>query len=144
MLLFSCSVASNSVPTQDYCSLPGSSVQEILQATILEWAVMPSSRDLPNPGIEPTYLMSPELAAGFLPGAGERHSTHDKGHEEGGLAYAKAGSSLRSPPGYSRASTPKTRVCLLYCFVLLPLTLPGAVPHHHLALPDKELTYSSN
>ena len=35
-----------------------------------------------------------------------RHSTRDKGHEEGGSAYAKAGSSLRSPPGYSRASTP--------------------------------------
>ena len=31
-------------------------------------------------------------------------------------------------------STPKTRVCLLYCFVLSPLTLLGAVPHHHLAL----------
>ena len=28
----------------------------------------------------------------------------DKGHEEGGSAYANAGSSLRSPPGYSRAS----------------------------------------
>ena len=38
----------------------------------------------------------------------------------------------------------KTRVCLLYCFVLSPLTLLGAVPHHHLALSDKELTYSSN
>ena len=36
-----------------------------------------------------------------------RHSTRDKGHEEGGSAYAKAGSSLRSLPGYSRASTPK-------------------------------------
>ena len=33
-----------------------------------------------------------------------RHSTLDKGHEEGGSAYANAGSSLRSPPGYSRAS----------------------------------------
>ena len=32
-----------------------------------------------------------------------RHSTLDKGHEEGGSAYANAGSSLRSPPGYSRA-----------------------------------------
>ena len=42
-----------------------------------------------------------------MPEAGERHSTHGKGHEEGGSAYAKAGSSLRSPPGYSRASTPK-------------------------------------
>jgi len=81
----------------------------------------------------------------MMPGAGERHSTPDKGHEEGGSAYAKAGLSLRSSPGYSRASTPeKNRVCLLYCFVLSPLTLLGAVPYHHLALSDKELTYSSN
>ena len=80
-----------------------------------------------------------------MPGAGERHSTRDKGHEEGGWAYTKAGSSLGSAPGYSRASTPqKTRVCLLYCFVLSPLTLLGAVPHHHLTLSVKELTYSSN
>ena len=35
------------------CSPAGSSVHRILQARILEWAVMPSSRDLPNPGIEP-------------------------------------------------------------------------------------------
>ena len=55
-----------------------------------------------------------------LLGASVRHSTHDKGHEEGGSAYAKVGSSLRSPPGNSRASTPKTRVCLLsaLCFHL--------------------------
>ena len=33
-------------------SLPGSSFYEILQARILEWVAMPSSRDLPNPGIE--------------------------------------------------------------------------------------------
>ena len=38
----------------------------------------------------------------------------------------------------------KNRVCLLYCFVLSPLTLLGAVPHHHLAVSVKELTYSSN
>ena len=43
-----------------------------------------------------------------LPGASVRQSAHDKGHEEGGSAYAKAGSSLRSPPGNSRASTPQT------------------------------------
>ena len=30
-----------------------------------------------------------------------RHSTLDKGHEEGGSAYTNAGSSLRSPPGCS-------------------------------------------
>ena len=47
-------------------------------------------------------------------------SARGKGHEEGGLAYAKAGSSLRSPPGNSQASTPKTRVYLLsaLCFHL--------------------------
>ena len=68
-----------------------------------------------------------------LLGAGVRHSAHGKGHEEGGgSTYAKAGSSLRSPPGNPRASTPITRACLLYYFVLspTPLTLRGAVPHH--------------
>ena len=52
--------------------------------------------------------------------AGSRSSARGKGHEEGGSAYAKAGSSLRSPPGNSRASTPQTRVCLLsaLCFHL--------------------------
>ena len=38
----------------------------------------------------------------------------------------------------------KTRVCLLYCFVLSPLISLGAVPHHHLALSVKVFTYSSN
>ena len=65
-----------------------------------------------------------------LPGASMRNSACGKGHEEGGLAYAKAGSSLRSPPGNSQASTPKTRVCLLYCFVVspTPLTFRGLSP----------------
>ena len=40
------------------CSLPDSSVHEILQARILEWVAISFSRDLPNPGIEPR---SPEL-----------------------------------------------------------------------------------
>ena len=68
----------------------------------------------------------------LLLGARVRYSARDKGHEEGGSTYAKAGSSLRSPPGNPRASTPITRACLLYYFVLLPtpLTLRGAVPHH--------------
>ena len=35
------------------CSLPGSSVHGILQARILEWVVIPYSRDPPNQGIEP-------------------------------------------------------------------------------------------
>ena len=38
------------------------------------------------------------------------------------------------PRIFSSIYPQKTRVCLLYCFVLPPLTLLGAVPHHHLAL----------
>ena len=85
---------------------------------------------------QPSHLLSGDrirrgLLCGVL-GAGVRHSAHGKGHEEGGLTYAKAGSSLRSPPGNPRASTPITRACLLYYFVLspTPLALRGAVPHH--------------
>ena len=48
-LLQSCSTLFNPMD----CSLPGSSVLEILQARILEWVAMPFSRDLPNLGIEP-------------------------------------------------------------------------------------------
>ena len=47
------------------CSPPGSSAHGILQARILKWVAMPSSRDLPNPGIEPTSLASPSLADRF-------------------------------------------------------------------------------
>ena len=43
-------------------SPPGSSVQGILQARILEWVAMPFSRDLPDPEIEPR---SPALQAVF-------------------------------------------------------------------------------
>ena len=35
------------------CSLPGSSVLGILQARILDWVAIPSSRDLRDPGIKP-------------------------------------------------------------------------------------------
>ena len=47
------------------CSPPGSSVHGILQARTLEWVAMPSSGDLPDPGIEPTST-SPALAGGFF------------------------------------------------------------------------------
>ena len=46
----------------DYSS-PGSSIHGILQARILEWVVIPSPRDLANPGIEPG---SPTLRADSL------------------------------------------------------------------------------
>ena len=48
------------------CNPPGSSVHGLLQARILEWVAMPSSRDLPAPGIEPMSLTSLALAGGFL------------------------------------------------------------------------------
>ena len=52
----------------DY-SHPGSSVHGISQARILEWVAISSSRDLPDPGIEPTSLASPALAGGFFTAA---------------------------------------------------------------------------
>ena len=49
------------------CSPPGLSVHGILEARILEWVAMLSSRgSLPNSGIEPTSLVSPALAGGFF------------------------------------------------------------------------------
>ena len=49
------------------CSPPGSWVHGILQARILEWVAMPSSRDPSDPGIEPTSPMSPALQADSSP-----------------------------------------------------------------------------
>ena len=46
-------------------SPPGSSVHGILQARILEWVAMPSSRGSSQPGFEPVSLMSPALADGY-------------------------------------------------------------------------------
>ena len=47
-------------------SPPGSSVHGILQARILEWVAMPSSRGSSRPRIKPVSLMSPALAGGFF------------------------------------------------------------------------------
>ena len=86
-------------------------------------------------------------------------SAPGKGHEGGGLAYAKAGSSLRSLPGNSRAIYPQNQSLPTFCFVLsptpltlrrdvplvlspTPLTLRRDVPHY-LSL-KKELAYSSS
>ena len=66
-----------------------------------------------------------------LLGASMRNSAHGRGHEEGGFGIRKGGIKPQETP-CSRASTPKTKVCLLYCFMLspTPLTLRGALPHH--------------
>ena len=46
--------------------LPGYSVRGILQARILEWVAVPSSRGSSGPGIKPTSLSSPALGGGFF------------------------------------------------------------------------------
>ena len=62
-LLQSCPTFHNSMD----CSPPGSSVHGIFQARILEQIAMPSPPgDLPHPGIEHTFLMSPALAGRFF------------------------------------------------------------------------------
>ena len=60
--LQSCLVLCNSMD----CRPPGFFVHGVLQARTLECHVMPFSKDLPNPGIEPLSLMSPALADGFF------------------------------------------------------------------------------
>ena len=65
-----------------------------------------------------------------LLGASVRNSAHGKGHEEGGSAYAKAGSSLRSPPGYSRAFTRQNQSLPTLLLCALTSDFTGAVPHH--------------
>ena len=48
------------------CSLPSSSVNGILQARILEWVAISSTRGSSCLGITPRSLMSPALAGGFF------------------------------------------------------------------------------
>ena len=47
-------------------SPPGSSVHGVLQERILEWGAMPSSRDLPDPGIDPVSPVSPTPEGEFF------------------------------------------------------------------------------
>ena len=59
------------------CSLPGFSAHGIFQARTLEWAIISSFRDLPKPGIKPTFHFL-HWQAGSLPlmppGEGSGHS----------------------------------------------------------------------
>ena len=49
------------------CSPPGSFVHGILRARILEWVAKPSSRDLPDPRINPASHVTPALQVDSLP-----------------------------------------------------------------------------
>ena len=88
------------------------------------------------------FIHSLYIIVGVMPGASVRNSAHGKGHEEGGFGIHKDVIKPQETP-CSRASTPQTRVCLLYCFMLspIPLTLRGGWPP--LPLSEKELTYNS-
>jgi len=59
-----------------------------------------------------------------------RSCTRGKSHVEGGSAYAKAGSSLRSPPWKFSSIYPQNQSLPTFCFVLspTPLTLLGGCP----------------
>ena len=48
------------------CNLPSFFVHGVLQARILEWVVIPSPGNLPDPGIEPTSPASPVSQADSL------------------------------------------------------------------------------
>ena len=48
------------------CGPPGPPVHGTLQARILKWVAISSSRDIPDPGIKPLSLTSPALAGGFF------------------------------------------------------------------------------
>ena len=52
------------LPEEGSFSPPGSSVHGILQVGILQWVALPFSRDLPDPGIEPS---APALQADSSP-----------------------------------------------------------------------------
>ena len=59
-------------------------------------------------------------------GASVRNSAHGKGHEEGGPAYAKAGSSLRRPPVPEHLPPKPESACFtVLCFPPTLLTLTG-------------------
>ena len=49
----------------DYGPL-GSSVHGIFQTRMLEWVPSPTPGDLPDPGIQPASLASPEFTGGFF------------------------------------------------------------------------------
>ena len=63
MLAYSCPTLYNPVD----CIPPGSSVYEIFQARVLEWAVISYSRESSKPGNKSSSLVSPALQADSLP-----------------------------------------------------------------------------
>ena len=63
------------------CSLPGSSVHEILQARTLEWIAMPSSRESSLQGIFPTSRDRTHISSVSCIGRWVQHATFQMVHE---------------------------------------------------------------
>ena len=72
------------------------SLLAILWNSAFKWVYL-SFSPLPFPSLLFSALFKVS-SDNHLPGASVRNSAHGKGHEEGGLAYAKVWSSLRKPP----------------------------------------------
>ena len=74
----------------------------------------------------------PDVQAGFrkgrVLGASVRSSARGKGHEEEARHTQRWDRASGVPLDILDHLPPKTRVCLLYCFVLSPLTLWGLSP----------------
>ena len=68
------------------CSLPGSPVHGFLQAKILEWVTVPSSRGSSHPGIEPMSPGSPALQPNSLLLSHGESPTHSSGNPYGDSA----------------------------------------------------------
>ena len=66
MCMCACSVASNSLQPLD-CTLPGSSVMGFSRQEYWSGLPFPTPGDLPDPGIEPVSLLSPDWQADSLP-----------------------------------------------------------------------------
>ena len=95
------------------CSLPGSSVHEILSARILEWVAMPSPPgDIPDPGIKPMSLRSPALADRFFTTSATWEDIH---------TWVLANSSHALCPRLKKMFPSKEAPLLSFCFSRQPL-----------------------
>ena len=72
------------------CSMPGSSVHEILQARILEWAAIPFSWGFSWPTDQTWVSRGPWIVGGFL-------IAEPPNYGNGGSFVAKSGSTLATP-----------------------------------------------
>ena len=115
-------------------SLPGSSVYGIFQAWVLEWVPMPSSRGsspLRDWTVSFLYLLHSHAGSHREESRPWQRSWGRKPEKTQGRDHAPG-----VPPGISWASTPKTRVCLLYCVMLSTYSsdINGGLSPHHLFL----------